>query len=117
VKLQIEIDVDDRDVDKKRLEADLHREAVLHLFADRKIPAGRATRLLGTTRVEFMDLLKQRSISHTDYTAADFAEDMDTIERLKPEIERNVEELVCPGLPIALDCGSAGRRCYFQPRQ
>jgi predicted HTH domain antitoxin len=92
VKLQIEIDIDERSIDKTRLEADLQREAILRLFADRKIPAGRATRMLGATRVEFTDLLKQRGISHTDYTAANLAEDMETLKRLEPEIEKPFEK-------------------------
>jgi predicted HTH domain antitoxin len=59
----------------------------LVLFADLKIPAGQAARELGLERLEFMELLKQRGIPYVVYTAQDFAEDMATIERLKPEIE------------------------------
>jgi hypothetical protein len=39
-----------------------------------------------------MELLKQRGIPYVVYTAQDFAEDMATIERLKPEIENNLRE-------------------------
>lgn len=92
VKLQIEIDVAEEAVDKGQLEEHLRKEAVLSLFADRKIPAGRAARQLGLGRRDFLELLKQRGIPYVVYTAEDFAEDMKTMERLQPEIQRTLNE-------------------------
>jgi predicted HTH domain antitoxin len=92
VKLQIEVDVAEESVDKQQLEEHLRKEAILSLFADRKIPAGRAARQLGLRRLHFVELLRQRGIPHMIYTAEDFDEDMKTIDRLQPEIERNLKE-------------------------
>ena len=44
MKLEIELDVGDETVDKKQLEERLRKEAILALFADRKMPAGRELR-------------------------------------------------------------------------
>ena len=92
MKLQIEVDVAEESIDKTHLEEHLRQEAILALFADRKIPAGKASRELGLERLEFMELLKRRGIPYVVYTAEDFAEDTKTFERLQPEIERNLKE-------------------------
>jgi predicted HTH domain antitoxin len=92
MKLEIEVNVAEGGVDKAGLQERLRKEAILVLFADRKIPAGQAARELGLERLEFRELLKQRGIPYVVYTAQDFAEDMRTIERLKPEIEKTLKE-------------------------
>ena len=92
MKLQIELDIAEESVDKHQLEEHLRREAILTLFAERKIPAGKAARALCLERTGFMELLKQRGIPYVVYSAEDFAQDMRTIERLQPEIERNLRE-------------------------
>jgi predicted HTH domain antitoxin len=92
VKLEIEIDVGDEAVDKRQLEAHLRKEAIISLFAQGKMPAGRANRALGLTRLQFMDLLQQRGIPIVDYTIDDFDSDMKTVEKLWPEIEGNVRD-------------------------
>jgi predicted HTH domain antitoxin len=92
VKLEIEIDIGDEAVDKRRLEAHLRKEAVLSLFAEGKMTVGRANRALGLTRLQFMDLLQERSIPIVDYTVEDFDKDLKAVEQLWPEIERNVQD-------------------------
>lgn len=92
MKLEIEVDVSDESVDKKQLEEHLRKEAILSLFASGKMPAGRATRALGLTRLQFMDLLKQRAIPIVDYTIDDFEQDLKAVDKLWPEIEKNVRE-------------------------
>jgi|SRR6266404_1146018 len=92
MKLEIEVDVRDDMIDKKQLEEYLRKEAILTLFAERKIPAGHAARALGLTRRQFVELLQQRGIPIVDYTLSDFEQDLNTIEELWPEIEKNVRE-------------------------
>jgi predicted HTH domain antitoxin len=64
MKLEIEVNVADDAADKVELQEHLRKEAILALFADRKIPAGKAARELGLDRLAFMELLKQRAF-HT----------------------------------------------------
>jgi predicted HTH domain antitoxin len=75
MKLEIEIDVAEGTVDKQELQQRVRREAILALFADRKIPAGKAARDLGLERLAFMELLKQRGIPYVVYTAEDWEAD------------------------------------------
>ena len=47
MKLEIELNIADDVADKGELQERLRKEAILALFADRKIPAGQAARELG----------------------------------------------------------------------
>jgi predicted HTH domain antitoxin len=75
MKLEIEVNVADDAADKVGLQEHLRKEAILALFADRKIAAGKAARELGLERLVFTDLLKQRGIPYVVYTAEDWEAD------------------------------------------
>ena len=83
MKLQIELDVAEESVDKPQLEEHLRKEAILALFAARKIPASRASAELRLGRLEFMEFLKQRGIPHIVYTAEDWDADGKAIEEFE----------------------------------
>ena len=83
VKIEIELDVGEESVDKRQLEEHLRKEAILTLFAERRIPAGLASRELGLGRLEFMELLQQRGIPYVVYTAEDWESDGRALEELE----------------------------------
>ena len=83
MKLEIEVNVDGDAVDKARLQEHLRREAILALFADRKMPAGKAAQELGLGRIAFMELLKQRGIPNVVYTAQDWESDAKAIDEFE----------------------------------
>jgi predicted HTH domain antitoxin len=83
VKLEIELDISEDLVDKGNLEQELSKELILRLFADHKIAAGQATRLLGLTRLQFLDLLRQRGIPSVVYTFDDWREDLNDWESFR----------------------------------
>jgi len=83
VKVELELDIPPELVDAD-FEKHLKEDAVLRLFADRKIPSGRAARILGLERMDFLDLLKRRGIPAVDYTIEDWEADGRAI----AEIER-----------------------------
>ena len=58
MKLEIEANVDDDAADKVKLREHLRKEAILVLFADRKITAGKVARELGL-ELAFMEVLRQ----------------------------------------------------------
>mgnify|MGYP001574682479 FL=1 len=89
MKLEIELDVPPEVIDAG-FERAVKEDAILRLFADRKIPSGHAARLLGLNRIEFLRLTEQRGIPHVVYTAEDFREDRNVMEGLKEEIQENV---------------------------
>jgi len=75
VKLEIELNIAADAAVMAGLQEHLRKEAILALFAGRKIPAGKAAQELGLTRIAFMDLLRQRGIPYADYTAEDWESD------------------------------------------
>lgn len=83
MKLEVEINVAEGMIDKHELEERVRKEAILALFADRKIPAGQAARDLGMGRLEFMELLKQRGVPHIIYTIDDWEADGKAIEEFE----------------------------------
>ncbi len=83
MKLEIEVNVADDAADKVELQEHLRKEAILALFADRKIPAGKAARELGLDRLAFMELLKQRGIPYLVYGAEDWEADARAIDELQ----------------------------------
>ena len=83
MKLEIEVDVPPGAADMAQLTEHLRKEAILALFADRKIPAGKAARDLGLSRIAFMELLKQRRIPCAEYTADDWEADAKSIEEFE----------------------------------
>jgi predicted HTH domain antitoxin len=82
VKLEIEVNIADDVADKVELQERLRREAILTLFADRKITAGKAAHELGLERLAFMQLLKQRGVPDIIYTAEDWEADARAIDEL-----------------------------------
>jgi predicted HTH domain antitoxin len=61
----------------------LRKEAILALFADRKITAGKAACELGLERLAFMELLKQRGIPYVIYSAEDWAADAKAVDEFE----------------------------------
>ncbi|MBZ5586705.1 MAG: UPF0175 family protein [Acidobacteriia bacterium] len=51
------------------------KEAILALFADRRIPAGKVAQELGLGRIAFMELLKQRGIPYIIYMPEEWESD------------------------------------------
>ena len=83
MKLEIEVNVADDAADKAELQEHLRKEAILALFADRKISAGKAAHELGLERLAFMDLLKLRGIPYVIYTAEDWESDARAIDEFQ----------------------------------
>ena len=55
---------------------------VFSLFKDERVSSGRAARLLGITRLEFLDLLRRRGIAYLDYSPDEIAEELEAVQRL-----------------------------------
>ena len=82
MKLEIDLDVPEGIIDET-FEKVVREDAILRLFSERKIPAGHATRLLGLTRMQFMDFIQSRNIPYVDYTVEDWESDSKAIEEYK----------------------------------
>ena len=51
---------------------------VLSLFTDTKISSGKAADLLDISRIEFLQLLRERGIAYIDYSDQELEEEFDT---------------------------------------
>jgi predicted HTH domain antitoxin len=58
---------------------------VLSLYTEERISSGKAARLLGISRVEFLALLQARGIAYIDYTPQELAEEFEAVHALKTE--------------------------------
>ena len=83
MKLEIEVNIDDDAADQASLQEHLRKEAILALFGDRRIPAGKAAHELGLERIAFMELLQQRGIPYVVYTAEDWDSDARALEEFE----------------------------------
>ena len=83
MKLEIEVNIDDDAADKASLQEHLRKEAILALFGDRRIPAGKAAHELGLERIALMELLQQRGIPYVVYTAEDWDSDARALEEFE----------------------------------
>ena len=95
MKIEVDIPISEGVLDegaKGRVQRAALEAAVLRLFEERRIPAAEAARDLGLNRVEFWDLARAHGVSMHDYTFEDWQEDKATIDRLWPEIEKNVKD-------------------------
>ncbi len=54
----------------------------ISLFADGQVSSGKAARLLGTSRVDFLALLRRYNIPYIDYTSEELAEELETVDQL-----------------------------------
>lgn len=62
----------------------LKEGAIIKLFRAGRLASGYAASLLGVTRRDFLDLLKQQGIPLVEYTEADLAADLQTLNTLEP---------------------------------
>lgn len=57
---------------------------VLSLFTDEKVSSGKAARLLGIHRLEFLALLRKRGIAYINYTEDELADEFTTVQQFTP---------------------------------
>ncbi len=57
---------------------------VLSLYTDGSISSGKAAKLLGIARIEFLDLLRKRGIAYIDYSHQELEEEFEAVKSLKP---------------------------------
>ena len=83
MKIEVDIPLEEGALDEKardRLRHDVVEAAVLRLFNERKISSASAARQLGLTRIDFVELTRQRNVPQYDYTKQDLADDLRDIE-------------------------------------
>ena len=61
---------------------------ILSLFKDERVSSGKAAKLLGMTRIEFLAFLRRRGIAYVDYSPDEIAEEVEAVKRLQLEAVR-----------------------------
>lgn len=61
---------------------------VFSLFSEGKISSGKAGKLLGISRIEFIQLLKTRGIAFINYSEDEIKEELQAVKKLKPKSKK-----------------------------
>jgi len=61
---------------------------VFSLFSEEKISSGKAGKLLGLTRLEFIELLKSRGIAFINYSEDELKEEFESVKKLTPKSKK-----------------------------
>ncbi len=69
--------------DQARVQNDVKEWLVLSLFTDNLISSGKAAKLLGISRVEFLALLRKRGIAYIDYSSQELEDEFVAVENMK----------------------------------
>lgn len=73
--------------DRNEIQRRLVEGMVISLFTEGRISSGKASQILGISRVEFLALLRERGVAYIDYTPDELAEEFAAVEAL--DWERN----------------------------
>lgn len=71
---------------KEALSDKARRLLAMNLYQDRVLSLGKAARLAGMSRWEFVELLSESNIPIVDYSEEEFASELSAVERLKSEL-------------------------------
>lgn len=70
-------------IDENEIQRRITEWLVLSLFTEGRISSGRAARLLGISRLEFLALLRARGIAYINYTPDELREEFAAVEKLE----------------------------------
>jgi len=70
-------------IGKDEVQQRVNEWLVLSLFTAGRVSSGKAAKLLGISRVEFLDLLRVRGIAYIDCTQEELAEEFAAVESLE----------------------------------
>ena len=66
-----------------KVQRNVNEWLVFSLFTDGYISSGKAGKLLGITRIEFLDLLRKRGIAYLDYSPQEIEEEFEAVKNLQ----------------------------------
>ncbi len=73
----------DLGISREDIQQRIQEWLVLSLFTDERISSGKAARLLGVSRLDFLALLRRRGISYLDYSGDEWAEEVEAARGLR----------------------------------
>ncbi|MEA3350504.1 MAG: UPF0175 family protein [Chloroflexota bacterium] len=66
-----------------KIQRNVNAWLVISLFTDGFVSSGKAGKLLGITRIEFLDLLQKRGIAYIDYSPQELDEEFEAVKSLE----------------------------------
>jgi len=75
-------------LDKNEVQHRVTEWLVLSLFTEEHVSSGKAARLLGISRIEFLALLRRRGIAYIDYTPDELEEEFAAVQALESRAAR-----------------------------
>ncbi len=75
-------------IDQDEIQRRISEWLVFSLFSEGKISSGKAGKLLGISRLEFIKLLKTRGISFVNYTEDEIQEELEAVKKLPPKSKK-----------------------------
>ena len=66
-----------------KIQRNVNTWLVISLFTDGFVSSGKAGKLLGITRIEFLDLLRKRGIAYVDYSPQELDEELEAVKSLE----------------------------------
>ncbi len=76
-------------LDQDEIQRRINEWLVLSLFSEGRISSGKAARLLGITRVQFLALLQARGLAYINFTPDELAEEFAAVEKLQVKTSAN----------------------------
>lgn len=73
-------------LDQDEIQRRITEWLVLSLFSEGRISSGKAARLLGISRIEFLALLRVRGIAYVNYTADELADEFAAAQALEMKL-------------------------------
>lgn len=73
----------DLGISREDIQQRIQEWLVLSLFTEQRISSGKAARLLGMSRLDFLALLRKRGIAYLDYSQDEWAEEVETAHGLQ----------------------------------
>ena len=86
--VQIPADLLQFGLDREEIQRRITEWLVLSLFTEEHISSGKAARLLGITRADFLALLRTRGIAYLDYSADELAEEFASVQAMEVDTGR-----------------------------
>lgn len=75
-------------ISKDEIQNRISEWLIFSLFSDGKISSGKAGKLLGISRLDFIKLLKTRGIAFINYSEDEIAEELEAVKKLKPKVKK-----------------------------
>ena len=72
-------------ISQKKIQQKILEWTVVALFNEGQISSGKAGKLLKMSRVEFLDLLRERGFSYINYSSDELEEEFRSVKSLKPK--------------------------------